>query len=214
MSIVPPPIPVHTVEESSNKLKITIYGRKNWMHTFRLFMSVIWAGISMVGFGYIDLVFFAMSLGMMGFQHATDLSFLVPVSLASAAYFFGFVGCVLWFISNLISFLRHIAGQEIIEMTNRSIKVINRVLSYSQSKEYLLEHLSNLRIVQPDYGRRGSIVSRIISTFVESIFGLDGWIAFDYGPRTFRFACEVEEAEAKQILATIQEHLPQHQTKS
>jgi hypothetical protein len=37
-----------------------------------------------------------------------------------------------------------------------------------------------------------------------------GSIAFDYGARTFRFGSGVDEAEAKQILAEIQQKYPQY----
>jgi hypothetical protein len=37
-----------------------------------------------------------------------------------------------------------------------------------------------------------------------------GSLAFDYGARTFRFGTSIDEAEAKQIVAEIQQKFPQY----
>ena len=39
-----------------------------------------------------------------------------------------------------------------------------------------------------------------------------GNISFDYGAKTFKFAGGVEEAEAKQIIAEIQQKFPQYKS--
>ena len=94
------------------------------------------------------------------------------------------------------------AGREVIDVSPHSIRLARRVPGWGRTKEYLAEHIQDLRVspqVQPDwFMRRGTWGTAII-----------GQLAFDYGAATIHFF-DADEAEAKIVLAEIQQRFPQY----
>jgi hypothetical protein len=85
-------------------------------------------------------------------------------------------------------------------ISRQSIRLARVVPGWNRRKEYLAEHIQDLRVspqwMPAQYGHRGSWPGATL-----------GQIAFDYGARTIRFA-DADEAEAKLILAEIQQRFP------
>lgn len=99
--------------------------------------------------------------------------------------------------------LWQIAGREILALDGRALTITQRVPGLSRSKTYLAEHVRALRVVpalSPYWGwPRGM-----------EMWGMTGGpLAFDYGARTYRFGAGLDDAEAKQILATLVRRFPQ-----
>ena len=104
----------------------------------------------------------------------------------------------------LYHFLWQLVGNEEIQITNKSIKISQVVLGYRRSKEYLLQHIK-------DFGLAHITTKDIVlhpGPFIST--SSIGTIAFDYGPKTFRFAGSIDEAEAKLVIAKILEKYPQY----
>jgi hypothetical protein len=92
-------------------------------------------------------------------------------------------------------------GKEEMLITNQLIKISKVVLGFKRSKEYPAAQISDLRITEFDlYHPRDGIQQ--------------GLISFNYGAQTpdkyATFAAGVDEGEAKQIIAEIQQKFPQY----
>ncbi len=101
-------------------------------------------------------------------------------------------------------------GREVVEITNQSITIRRAVLGLGAPREYLADSVQALRLVTSNTAldHPGLAWTRIYG-FPFLRVGT-GWLAFDYGARTFRFGNDIEEAEAKQIIAEIQQKYPQY----
>lgn len=95
-------------------------------------------------------------------------------------------------------------GKEEIQVTNQSITISRIVFRYKRSKEYLAEYIKDVGLA---YVRMQDLIARRWSITQGSNLGS---ISFDYGARTFRFAGGLDEAEAKQIIAAMQQKYPQY----
>lgn len=117
-------------------------------------------------------------------------------------------GIIPWFIVGALlvyMLARQFFGKEKIEVTNQSIKISQNVLGINFPKEYLAEHIKNLDLARvslsdlTSWGRNAILWD----------FGV-GLISFDYGAKTIKFAGGIFDAEAKQIIAEIQQRFPQY----
>lgn len=104
----------------------------------------------------------------------------------------------------LYHFLWQVIGKEEVQITSTSIKIGQVVLGYKRTKEYLLEDIKDLglaRVTPKDIvSHSGPFIS--MPNF--------GTISFDYGAKTIKFAGSIDEAEAKIIIAKIQEKYPEY----
>lgn len=122
-------------------------------------------------------------------------------------------GLLLWLVGWAVGFVFASAtlvwmlvGKEKIEISTYSIISRHQVFGLGRSKEYLAEHIQDLRAL-PTVGYPGFGWGSQRASF----WGFqDGMLAFDYGAKTFRLAGGIDEAEAKQILAAIQQRFPQY----
>ena len=106
-------------------------------------------------------------------------------------------------IFDLHALLWQAGGQEVIRVSANSIQLTQRIFSWGFPREYLAEHITNLRLVR-----------RATFSFPAFIESLRGWtnsaIAFDCGTRTVTFARSADEPEARQILSEIQKRFLQY----
>src|SRR5687767_10967672 len=96
-----------------------------------------------------------------------------------------FVWLVLW----------NIAGREIIELDPTTLRRIRRIPIYSQTREYAVASISDLRPASdllPNKGRKGSLLSL-----------MGGAIVFDYGRCCHYLGSDLDEAEARYVISEI-----------
>ena len=93
----------------------------------------------------------------------------------------------------VIIFFWRFTFKEIIQVSNQGIVVEQQSRILNRSMRYLAEHVKDLRA----------------STSFDN-----KQLAFDYGARTIRFGRGLDEAEAKQIIAVIQEKFPAYFAKT
>jgi hypothetical protein len=87
-------------------------------------------------------------------------------------------------------------------VSGQSIIIRRLVLGFSRPKEYLAEHVKDLRASPMQMSARGWPMGA-------NFWGLSGGtLAFDYGARAFYCASGADEAEARQIVAVIKGRFP------
>jgi hypothetical protein len=197
MNPVLPFAPRHVTTDLGDSLRIILPSRKRWITIIPLgFFALIWA----VG-----------EFAFLSFAVPALLSLLTtrpaPVTLADLAFpgVFAVVWLSIWTVGGLTALytlLWNLAGREVIDVSPLSIRLSQQVPGWGRTKEYLAAHIKDLRVspqVMPEWWLRRSAWPGMAL----------GQLAFDYGARTIRF-CDADEAEAKMILAEIQQRFPQY----
>jgi hypothetical protein len=125
-------------------------------------------------------------------------------------------------ISVIYFLLWQVAGKEVVEVSSRSFTICDKAPGIRREKEYLAEHVNNLRVsyIERTWGifrsrgwREQSRVARHLSlwVFVDSYrVNGSGAIVFDYGASTIRFGSILGEAEARHIVSEILGRFPQY----
>lgn len=186
----------YTIEDLGDSLKITIPSRKHWFSIpFCFLWLAAWAfGEIVTSSGLIRAAFILSS--------APSATRSVYICLSLGWLFLG-----VWTVYGafvLYALLWQLLGKEIVEVSSQSIQVRRQVLGLGRLKEYLAEHIKNLRISPMGHNKLGR-------SSIRSFLGLAGsLVTFDYGAKTFRFGSRADEAEAKQILTAIQQRFPQY----
>ncbi|MFZ5879632.1 MAG: hypothetical protein ACOY0R_09690 [Chloroflexota bacterium] len=195
-----PALPRYTSENTGSSLKFVIPSRKNWF--IILFMGgwlFFWAlgefvvvGV-LIG-GLIDLI-----------KNGFVVDDLIGKLFGGGFFLVWIIGWTVGGGVALYTWLWQFAGKEIIEVTGESILVTHKIMKFEKSKEFLVTHISDLRVapITPD-----------------NVFGLrknrftwgvpPGTLAFDYGAKTINFGSGCEEGEAKMILKEIWQTYPQY----
>jgi hypothetical protein len=189
MSIVQPTKERHTLQDDGSLFKFTIPSRKNCIAIFYLgFWIIFWAfGEIMVG-----SIFSKALIGSYSKQ-ISDNSAGVSAILFMGVFLF--IWLTIWTaggIYAIYTFLWQLAGKEVVEITNESIRYQRAILGLGRVKEYLTTHIKELRVSPLMVTHRLFGRSKVV-----------GLIAFDYGARTYRFGEGIDEAEAKLILEKI-----------
>lgn len=174
--------PKHKTENLANKLIISMPSLKFWPLLFAFFVwGLMWLIIE---------------------------SLIISTIFSGGLDFSGGAFAVVWNIIGVFliyNLLWQLIGKEEIQITNTSIKISYVVFGYKQSKEYLSENIKDLDLARVNM--KDVMIPRAPFLWGTSTTGL---VSFDYGARTIRFASSIEEAEAKLILAKIQEKYPQY----
>lgn len=104
-----------------------------------------------------------------------------------------------------------LTGKELIRVAYSGITTSRSIFGIEfLQQEYTTEYIKGLRVSSPtnnsfDFG--WSRTSRF--------YGMNGGsIAFDYGAKTVHFGIGIDEAEAKQVLAEIQQRYPQYRAQT
>jgi len=190
---VKPPAPRHTSEDLGNKLIISIPSLKTWFLTIYLgFCIIIWA--------IFELLIPGAFLFNRNSVDTPPVLFLV----------FSFILLTVFGLFLIYNFAWQVTGKELIEVTTEFI-IIRRVnLGLSSPKEYSSNFIKELRVSSSNMNLNHPMLIWSYSYYYPWHPHNMGSLAFDYGARTFRFGGGVDEAEAKQILAEIQQKYPQY----
>ena len=107
----------------------------------------------------------------------------------------------------IYSFAWQVAGKEIVEIATQSITIRRVTMGLASPKEYTANYIKELRVSSSNMNINH--VWPYSFSFPWQYHNI-GSLAFDYGARTYQFGGGVDEAEAKQILAEIQQKYPQY----
>ena len=103
----------------------------------------------------------------------------------------------------ILGFLYKIKGKECLRIDPKAINYIRDYVVFKQAKVFDIASVSNVRVYSNEEAS-----SRIKRSAIKEIFefwGLTGGsIAFDYGSSTQRFGVDIDEAEAKHLIETLQ----------
>lgn len=104
---------------------------------------------------------------------------------------------------SVYQFLWEIKGREIIEISNTKFSISRQLFRWKPTDEYNQKELKDLRAVS-----LGDMRFNHQIVFWQKIKRKYGNIAFDYGAKTYHFGEDIDEAEAKMIIAVLKEYLP------
>ncbi len=139
----------------------------------------------------------------------------------------GIVEAVVWTAIGILGIyivLWRFFGKEVLEASSKALSIEKSAMGIGRKKVYAAGHVRNLRTVR--YNRTLKNLPKNLvwltpaySFMVSGVFSTSplqedssGPLAFDYGHRTIRFAPGLDEAEAKQIVAEIQNKFPQYRS--
>jgi hypothetical protein len=188
---IEPPSALHTTEYLPDALKITIPSKKQWL-------KILFLGFWLIGWAFGEFSVIGILL--------SDKAFDGPI-LFIIAWLGG------WTIGGgyaIYILLWQLAGSEVIIISQCGITTSRSIFGYGFfPNEYSFEYIKDLRV---------STATRSISIFSWSwekeFYGLSGGcLVFDYGAKTINFGIGIYEAEAKQILAEVQQRYPQYRSR-
>lgn len=191
------------MEDLGDSLKVIIQSNKHWPQVF-LFcvMFVPWAIVGIGGGAMLGLWLTPLASDIA--SHAQNTANL-PAFAFIALFSLTFLG--LWVMvgtSRLYSIFWHIAGKEVVHVTPKSLVLCRQVFGLGHPHEYLIDHLSDLRVALVKNCRWNA----------ESLWLFtDGSIMFDYGAETWRFGSDLGATDATQIVDTIKRKFPQYRIK-
>lgn len=166
----------YIVEDRLSSLRFSIKGRKNWP-------VVIFLGVWLAGWAAGEVTVSVIILGQL-----PDLS---------GEHLFLLFWLAFWTVGGALAlrtWLRALAGKEIVEVDAYAIAIRQAVLGMGRRKEYAAAYVDNLR-VEPYYSSSsGSAPGHCL--------------AFDYVRDTVRFGTSLNKAEAEQVLALIGSRFP------
>jgi hypothetical protein len=206
MPVVTPAQPRFTLDDDGQTLRFTIPSRKHWFTLLFFFpWLIVWAPVECLIIGLVIG-------GILSIAATVVTGQALPASTSDAAGFgiggalFLLIWLALWTAGGTSAaylFLWELAGRETIEVGPGSIKLSRRIFRFGAPKEYLAEHIRDLRAHAPQsYGEsplRTGLWASAYST-----------LSFDYGARTIHLANGTDEAEAKLILAEIAKRYPHY----
>ena len=183
------PAPRHNTEDLSNSLIVTIPSPRKWYVIAYLILQIlVWLVLELLVIGFVVLPWVEHKATGDGVLYLGAWLFLLTV--------LGFVA--------MYAFIWQVIGKERVELGSLSIKISRNLLWFIPPREYSAAHIKYMRVSFPSQ-------SRIPGGLMFEAWGLvGGMIAFDYGAKTFRFGGALDEAEAKQIIAEIQQKFPQY----
>jgi hypothetical protein len=190
-----------SVQESDGETMITIPGRKNFLAAIIFIpMALLWSYFAAYGIYIFALANFGAILGI--FQGAWDTK-IFRIFVIFDAFMFFFLGfMVFWVWGVFASIARDMVGKEIIETTGQSLIITRQIFKWKRRREYSAVSISNLRINVTKPG-----VFNALHKGIQTLFGRDGKIVFDFEKKSVRVGLDISEDEGKYILDKIKPHL-------
>jgi hypothetical protein len=197
MSVMPPP-PRHTSEDLGNSFLISIPSRKQWAWVFLL---VVWLSVWALIESLLVLPAIRTAATGIGPPNSLDWPF--------------WVGWTAFGIFSIYVLLWTVAGREVVEINGQAIGIRLAILGLGIAKEYDALKIKWLPIF-PTAESGGFHMPRGYSAHSSFWWSRgEGRLGFDYDSKKHvRFGIDIDEAEANQILAEIQQRYPQYKSKS
>src|SRR4030095_14423305 len=193
--VVKPPAPKHTSENLGDKLMISIPSLKNWFLVFFLgFWLIMWV------IGEVGVLLFLILDTSKSVYDGPPIPFLI-------------LWIIFWTVGGgyaIYQLAWLVAGKEVVEVTTQGMTISRVVSSIRSSKEYSSNYIKELRVSSSNMNLNHPMLMWPYSYFSPWRHNIIGSLAFDYGAQTFRFGMSIDEAEAKQIIAEIQQRYPQY----
>lgn len=195
---IQPTLPHYRIEQDGSSLRLILPARKNWLQllfvslwlVFLIFISL--AGISVMSVAILTIFTSGENAG------AFHPAILVPGIFMLVWVLFSIgIGLV-----GIYSLMWQLKGQEIIEFTPQSIRMVRKAAGFEKPQIYDAAYIQELRVspypVQTYLlgGHRPGLWRRNA-----------GALAFDYGAKTIRFG-DMDEAEAKMALNEVLRQFP------
>jgi hypothetical protein len=175
------------IEPDGTGLRITIPAKPQLFGTAFL-------GLWMIGWAFGEI-----SVGYQLFYGSPESQFPAPGSFAMLGWL------AFWTLGGgwcLATLLWNVAGKEIIELNQTTLRRIKQIPIFRRSKEYKVASIANLRLtpVIPSswYDDRESLPSITFS---------DCAITFDYGRSTYRLGSDLDEADARYVIGEMRKRV-------
>jgi hypothetical protein len=197
MPVVQPPKERHSTLDDGVLLKFTIPSRKNFFISFALGLLFIFLLFGNI----VEIIIIITGIIRLSRHIPNNINIGDLVELLGG-WLIPMVVLIIWTLGSTLAlnaFLWHLAGKENIEVSYKTIKIQNTVFGFGRTKEYLATHVRDLRV--SPLGFDGNVFGWSKGINFWCRYG--GLITFDYGAKTFHFGCDIDEAEAKQILEKI-----------
>jgi hypothetical protein len=185
MTVIEPAKPKHKFEDLGDTLRFTIPNPKSWP---LIIFCCIWLlpPLFLVGFGLFLLFFPGKNVLFTGTSADLSLLWLIP--------YFG-----IWVGVPLFALLWQLTGKEVIVVTRQSICLKWSIAGIGRSAEYPAGELQNLRVIanssRPPW--LNFLSRQIRNLFIRKV-------TFNYKGKEKQFAGLIDEAEARQIIETVQ----------
>jgi hypothetical protein len=189
---VAPPAPRHTLQDLGDRLIISIPSVKQW---FLIVFLAVW----FLGWAVGEGVVASFLIAGPGFGGAAPDGILI-------------LWLAIWTVGGGFAIYQlawQLTGYEIIEVARQGITVSRVVFRFHTSREYSAEYVKELRVSSSNVNLNHPALWTYYYQYPWSHHSF-GSLAFDYGAKTFRFGAGVDEAEAKQIMAQIEQKFPQY----
>ncbi len=157
----------------------------------------VWPKPQLFGTAFLSLWMIGWAFGEISVGH--QLLYGLPESRFPApSSFFTLAWLALWTLGGAwcaATLLWNVAGREIIELNQATLRHRKQIPLLSRNREYKVASIANLRVTSPSADDdRESLPSMTFS---------DGAIAFDYGRSTHRLASDLDEADARYVIAEM-----------
>lgn len=183
MAKIKPANPKAIIQETPNGLQIVIPSRKNMF--IIIFLSIWLAGWFCGGLSAFAAILNDKSL--------------------SGENLFMIGWLIIWMVigtSALYIWLWNLLGKEVVVINNSGLVIKHEIFGYGRKKEYESMYIKNIRVSPQPFN---------LFNFSSGLqaWGIGGgFIAFDYGAKTYRFGASIDEAEAYQIVERIKKRFP------
>ena len=168
------------LESSANELSIWFYPRKEW---FTIIFICVW--LVFWGLGVVD-VLDSLLLENEGQENPLFLMVWLVAWTSGGVFIF-------------IELLWMLAGEQIVEINRKSLKIVKKLGLISFSKKYEIEHIIDLRICEKEKSKKTN------KYYKSSLFKQVGFLCFYYKGEKKRFGLDIDKLEAESILNKIKE---------
>jgi hypothetical protein len=182
----------HSVASDANGLTFTIPAKSRWYYfPFMIFWLVGWV---------------LMSLGVLGLFAFSIFGGLISGEMKSGGWFFPlFLFLFLVFLYALGrfgwgTFFWYVAGREVIQVNPEFLTITKRAWRWQKTRTYDLALVRNFRVNKEPEGIFSALSMKSSRHRRETI-------SFDYGAKVQFFGQELDDAEARQIIAEISGYL-------
>jgi hypothetical protein len=193
LSIVLPEKSRTVIEERDGEIAVTIPSKRNWF--IFLFLTAWLCGWAM-GEITVGGMVLGGAVGIVA-KHQEIHGAPIPAGLFMIVWLCG------WTIGGFFAiaiWLYQLKGKEIISRNDRTLKHVRDFVVYKKTKEYLNEHIKEIRISSPTGGIFNMSPDRAFE-----FWGISGGsISFDYGAKTIKMGTGLDEAEAKPVIDRLQ----------